>query len=103
MPIRQYLNGERFDLETTRVLGVAFEVADPSRVEESDAAPGRSGRHTTLIPPGENALAGGSLTSVGLRPPSSAYPRRHSHPDCRSLLTLIAARQLTPAISWSHA
>jgi hypothetical protein len=27
MPIRQYLDGERFDPETTRVLGVAFEFA----------------------------------------------------------------------------
>jgi hypothetical protein len=27
MPIRQYLNGEPFDLETTRVVGIAFEVA----------------------------------------------------------------------------
>lgn len=35
MPIRQYLNGERFDLETTRVLGVAFEVARAAlRAEE---------------------------------------------------------------------
>jgi len=27
MPIRQYLDGERFDPETTRLLGVAFEFA----------------------------------------------------------------------------
>src|SRR4029077_10985132 len=27
MPIRQYLDGERFDLETTRLLGLAFETA----------------------------------------------------------------------------
>ena len=27
MPIGQYLNGERFDPETTRIMGVAFEVA----------------------------------------------------------------------------
>src|SRR4051812_28931503 len=27
MPIRQFLNGERFDPETTRILGVAFEAA----------------------------------------------------------------------------
>jgi hypothetical protein len=27
MPIRQYLNGERFDFETMRVLGVALEMA----------------------------------------------------------------------------
>jgi hypothetical protein len=26
MPIRQFLNGEKFDCETTRVLGLAFEV-----------------------------------------------------------------------------
>jgi hypothetical protein len=35
---------------------------------------------------------GSSLITVGLRPPSSAYPRRHSHPDCRSPLTLIVAQ-----------
>ena len=35
MPIRQYLNGEQFDLETTRVVGVAFEVARAAlRAEE---------------------------------------------------------------------
>jgi hypothetical protein len=27
MPIRQYLNGEQFDPEATRIMGVAFEVA----------------------------------------------------------------------------
>jgi hypothetical protein len=27
MPIRDYLNGEGFDLETTRVMGIALEVA----------------------------------------------------------------------------
>jgi hypothetical protein len=27
MPIRQYLNGERFDPDTIRVMGVAFELA----------------------------------------------------------------------------
>jgi hypothetical protein len=27
MPIRQFLNGERFDPETTRIMGVAFEAA----------------------------------------------------------------------------
>jgi hypothetical protein len=27
MPIRQYLDGERFDPETTRLLGIAFESA----------------------------------------------------------------------------
>jgi|SoiMethySBSTD1v2_1073268.scaffolds.fasta_scaffold597688_1 hypothetical protein len=26
MPIRRFLNGEKFDLETTRLLGVAFEL-----------------------------------------------------------------------------
>jgi hypothetical protein len=35
IPIRQYLNGERFDFETTRVLGVALEVARAAlRAEE---------------------------------------------------------------------
>jgi hypothetical protein len=57
----------------------------------------RSGdRQTTLIPLGENALAGGSLTSVGLRPPSVSLPPAHSHPDCRSPLTLIGARHFGP-------
>src|SRR5712672_3131674 len=37
--------------------------------------------------------AGGSLTA-GFALPPSAYPRRHSHPDCRSPLTLIVARQV---------
>jgi hypothetical protein len=37
MPIRPYLNGERLDPETTRVLGVAFEmVCIAMRAEESD-------------------------------------------------------------------
>ena len=27
MPIRQYLDGEKFDPDTTRVMGVAFEIA----------------------------------------------------------------------------
>ena len=35
----------------------------------------------------------GRLTTVGLRPPFVSQPRRHSHPDCRSLLTLIVAQQ----------
>ena len=34
----------------------------------------------------------GRLTTVGLRPPFVSQPRRHSHPDCRSLLTLIVAQ-----------
>ena len=37
MPIRQFLNGERCDPETTRVLGVAFEVVCIAlRTEEAD-------------------------------------------------------------------
>src|SRR6195256_4197094 len=46
----------------------------------------------TSVPWGKRA-AGGSLPTVGLRPPSVSRPRRHSHPDCRSPLTLIVARQ----------
>ena len=42
----------------------------------------------------------GRLTTVGLRPPFVSQPRRHSHPDCRSLLTLIVAQQ-APAINVS--
>ena len=41
----------------------------------------------------------GSLTTIGLRPPSVSYRRRHSHPDCRSLLTLIVARHFFDTIS----
>ena len=37
----------------------------------------------------------GRLTTVGLRPPFVSQPRRHSHPDCRSLLTLIVAQHGT--------
>src|SRR5262245_28762452 len=37
---------------------LARQVADPSRDEESDAAPGRSGRHTTLIPLGKTRSPG---------------------------------------------
>ena len=62
------------------------------RDEESDAAPSRSDRQTTSVPWGKRA-AGGSLTPVGLRPPSVSQPPAHSHPDCRSPLTLIVARQ----------
>jgi hypothetical protein len=37
MPISAFLNGERFDLEAKRVLGVAFEmVCIALRAEESD-------------------------------------------------------------------
>ena len=37
MPIRQFLNGKRFDPETTRVLGVAFELVRIAlRTEEGD-------------------------------------------------------------------
>jgi len=37
MPIRQFLHGEKFDGETTRVLGVAFElVCAALRVGDSD-------------------------------------------------------------------
>jgi len=49
--------------------------------------PNRSDRQTASAPWGKRA-AGGSLTTVGLRPPSVSLPRRHSHPDCRSPLTL---------------
>ena len=38
-------------------------------------------------------VAGDRLTSVGHALPPSDDPRRHSHPDCRSPLTLIVARQ----------
>jgi hypothetical protein len=37
MPIRPYLNGERLDPETTRILGVAFEmVCIALRIEDAD-------------------------------------------------------------------
>jgi hypothetical protein len=38
--------------------------------------------------------AGDSLTTVGLRPPSVSLSPALSHPDCRSVLTLIVAGQL---------
>ena len=42
----------------------------------------------------------GRLTTVGLRPPFVSQPRRHSHPDCRSLLTLIVAQHLPPSLHY---
>ena len=41
--------------------------------EESDAAPNRSDRQTTSVPWGKRA-AGGTLATVGLRPPSVSLP-----------------------------
>jgi hypothetical protein len=39
MPIRTYLNGEQFDAETIRVLGVAFEITRAAlRIEDHNAA-----------------------------------------------------------------
>jgi hypothetical protein len=34
--------------------------------------------------------------SAAIRAPPSPHPRRLSHPDCRSVLTLIVARQIPP-------
>ena len=45
-----------------------------------------------LSAPWGKRTAGDRLTSGYALPPSD-YPRRHSHPDCRSPLTLIVARQ----------
>src|SRR6266705_4862966 len=43
---------------------------------------------------GENAPPGVACLRSGYALPPSAYPRRHSHPDCRSILTLIVAGQV---------
>jgi hypothetical protein len=61
--------------------------------EESDAPPNRSDRQTASAPWGQ-PTAGDRLTSGDVGPPSDK-PRLHSHPDCRSILTLIAARHLS--------
>src|SRR5258708_31359863 len=45
----------------------------------------------TSVHLGKTRRAGDGLTTVGLRPPASVHPRRLSHPDCRSALTLIVA------------
>jgi len=45
----------------------------------------------------ENAPRRDGLTTVGLRPPFASPSRRLSHPDCRSVLTLIVALQLNAA------
>jgi hypothetical protein len=37
MPIRQYLSGEQFDAETTRIMGIAFEVARIARAGDRGA------------------------------------------------------------------
>jgi hypothetical protein len=37
MPFRQYLSGEQFDAETTRIMGIAFEVARIARAGDRGA------------------------------------------------------------------
>ena len=60
-------------------------------VRKNDAAPNRSDRQTASVPtPSGKRAAGLGLTTVGLRPPFVSLPRRHSHPDCRSPLTLLS-------------
>ena len=51
MPISQHLNGERFDLETTRVVGLAFEVARAAlRAEErGDRTDGLIAKHIIAL------------------------------------------------------
>ena len=39
MPIRAYLNGQRFDAETTRLLGVAFETVVAALHTQGDVEP----------------------------------------------------------------
>jgi hypothetical protein len=68
-------------LPTISPLRIALRTRRTSPLSQSDLVPWR-----------ERALAGDSLTSVGLRPPPSAYPRRNSHPHCRCSLILIVAR-----------
>ena len=45
------------------------------------------------LPQWEKCAAGDGRPSLGLRPRSVRPPPAHSHPDCRSRLTLIVARQ----------
>jgi hypothetical protein len=45
-----------------------------------------------VCPPGENAPPGTASLRSGYALPPSPCPRRLSHPDCRSVLTLIVAR-----------
>jgi hypothetical protein len=45
---------------------------------------------------GEKRAAGDGRPSLGLRPRSGRPPPALSHPDCRSRLTLIVARQVIP-------
>jgi hypothetical protein len=49
-------------------------------------------RRRLSVPWGKRARRGGSLTSVRLRPPPSAYPGAILHLDCRWPLILIVAR-----------
>jgi hypothetical protein len=49
MPIRQYLNGERFDPETTRLLGLAFETAIQALHNGGVDDPPREGIARTII------------------------------------------------------
>ena len=48
MPIRPYLDGHRFDAETTRLMGLAFETAIQALRNwglDDPASPGNSGSH----------------------------------------------------------
>ena len=68
-------------------------VLKQSNVRASDS--GRLGlrlHHQTVQAPGEKRATGDRLTPVGLRPPFVSRSPALSHPDCRSVLTLIVAR-----------
>jgi hypothetical protein len=54
-------------------------------------------------PDGLKRCAAGNGLPVGLRPPFSPSPAAHSHPDCRWILTLIAAAHRRAEMNPEHA
>ncbi|QDM25968.1 hypothetical protein FNL56_07510 [Tardiphaga sp. vice304] len=61
---------------------------------EADALP--AAVTANEAPSGRHAAAG--VPPVGLRPPFVTPAAAHSHPDCRGILILIVALQLTPKV-----
>jgi hypothetical protein len=49
MPIRPYLDGQRFDAETTRLMGLAFETAIQARRTWGELEPPREAIATAII------------------------------------------------------
>ena len=64
MPIRHYLDGERFDPETTRLLGIAFETAIQAL------------RNRGVVDPPREAIARAIIERQLGRPQADAGPRR---------------------------